>query len=89
MDRGVILGFVLGVLAGAAGVGIVLNRMAWEWWAERHLMEAGMVRIFERKLGIHPSHSRDAFDAWKAHGYGLSRFAGVAVTAANFPPDES
>ena len=82
-----ITGLLLGFAAGATVVGLVLNRKAFDWEGQRQMMEAGMVRIFERRLGMPAGTGRAALETWKAHGYGLARFAGVEATKEAFDPE--
>lgn len=81
----VIEGLALGFLAGAAAVGLAFNRAAFRWQVARQLMERGMVRIFETRLGMPKGTGWIALETWKSHGYGLSQFVGTEVTPSNFP----
>lgn len=80
--------FVLGLIAGASAVGLVFNRAAWRWEASRQLMESGLVRIFETKLGMPKGTGWAALETWKAHGYGQATAWGVTPTETAFPPQE-
>lgn len=79
---------LLGFLAGATSTGVLYSRAATRWEVSRQLMEAGMIRLFERRLGVPRGSGRDALETWKAHGYGLARFNGVEATLTSFPLDD-